>query len=121
MRIIITDVDMALSDEYQRDAGNLSWQTGWWDQNGDILIWKPRHNTRLKQTGAAVHEILEWIFIHKLWFPRRTIGRGKIFWSVYCNLLHYVANILECFVSLFTSSIIWDKDRVTFWAWQYWE
>jgi|GEM_PF-1138170 hypothetical protein len=103
MRFIPTDKDVAFSDEW--GESRLSEEGAWWDTNGDVYVWTPEYDTEEKQLGAFVHEAFEYIILFK----------KKIHNKVICNFIHYVANILEIFVSLGKSPVLRNKD---YWKWQ---
>jgi len=121
MKFIFTDRDDHFQDEYQE--ASLKEQTAWWTPNGSIIVYTLVHNTFLKRWGAAGHEGLEYLLIHKSWLPRKLLKRKqtKTLWSIYCNLCHYESNVLECFLSLFTAVILWDEDAALYWAPQKWD
>jgi hypothetical protein len=108
MRVIITEENLHLVDQYQNLW--LAEQTAAWMPDGTIYLYAPAPENRLalQRAGAITHEAVEYVLIHKI---------GRCIWSVCCNLSHYFCNLVEIVVSLGTTLTLRSKE---FWSWQKW-
>lgn len=67
MKIIFTDEDLEFEEDGEKFK--LSEETGWWDANGNIYIWKKL--PKIQQFGVLIHEVVEYLLI-KCKIPRKT-------------------------------------------------
>ena len=90
LNVVFTDANMLLPpDEWWHDGGLLQEETAWWTPTGEVYIYTPVYDDDVKRFGALVHEGFELV----------TINRWKIHNHLLYNMMHYIANMLEIFVT----------------------